>query len=166
MPTADPTLARRAVACAGWRWLPGMLASIRTKRGHTPARVLDVDDRGIPTRWRYDDVSGLATTRGVESGYGSPGWCEDVWSEARPDFDDPATLVCLLALAREAWGDPTLCAIWTDAYGGGWAPAMRNWAGWHYAVLPWDDPTTYGSLWRTEAAALVAALEAAPGVRL
>jgi hypothetical protein len=33
------------------------------------------------------------------------------WSDALPDLTDPATLGCLLALVREAWQDPYLCAV-------------------------------------------------------
>lgn len=74
------TLEQRAVACARWRWVEGMLAvkhGLRSRvsaeyRGHLhqPAGI---------TAWRSDSV---------------------------PDLADPATLGCLLALVREAWGDP------------------------------------------------------------
>lgn len=72
------TLEQRAVACARWRWVEGMLAvkhGLRSRvsaeyRGHLhqPAAV---------TAWRSDSV---------------------------PDLADPATLGCLLALVREAHG--------------------------------------------------------------
>ena len=52
-----------------------------------------------------------------------------------PDLRDPATVGCLLAMVREAWGDPTLCTRFADGvWNGGYS---------------------------TEAEALVAALEAA-----
>jgi|DEB19_MinimDraft_3_1074340.scaffolds.fasta_scaffold13252_6 hypothetical protein len=69
-------LARRAVACRGWRWMPGML----TSHG---ARCLGSDlwvDRGQRVAVYADPNEGEA-----------------------PDLDDPATLGCLLALVREAW---------------------------------------------------------------
>lgn len=73
-----------------------------------------------------------------------------------PDLEDPATLGCLLALAREAWephrgSDYIASTIHT---GSGWGVGARYGPeGLTVIVLP-----TY----ETEAAALVAALEAAP----
>ena len=68
-----------------------------------------------------------------------------------PDLTDPATLGCLLALVREAWGDP-------EAHlalgGGGWVLMSGE-----SRVADVVYPSPAG---RTEAAALVAALEAAP----
>lgn len=67
-----------------------------------------------------------------------------------PDLSDPATLGCLLALVREAWKHPMSFLYWNDG----------NW---------FFDPQDGGSFeptphprGRTEAEALVAALEAAP----
>lgn len=127
-------LARRAVACKHWRWLPGM-------------RCVD-------------------TTTGMSWRRSPLGWQEQVedvgeWQDRRLrgevpvpiasglDLTDPATLGCLLALVREAWGDPSLCA---------------NDAG-HYDLMFWhvytgDRNVSVGC--QTEAEALVAALEAAP----
>jgi hypothetical protein len=74
------------------------------------------------------------------AGGGDVGW------RCVPDLSDPATVVgCLLALVREAWGDPAAHAV-PDG-------------DWHvYGDMP---ETEYGT-GDTEAAALVAALEAAP----
>jgi hypothetical protein len=65
-----------------------------------------------------------------------------------PDLTDPATLGCLLALVRQAWGDSSL------------SPNPFT-AGWEYA---WAGHGTSGpcGYWPTEAEALVAALESAP----
>ena len=63
-----------------------------------------------------------------------------------PDLSDPATLGCLLALVREAWEDPCICTA-VDNTGAGWW--VDGWQSSH-------------DLHPTEAAALVAALEAAP----
>jgi len=68
-------LGRRAVACRAWRWMPGMLARYS---GDAWYRVREVDTvalrRILPPNPR----------------------------SAWPDFRDPATLGCLLALVGEA----------------------------------------------------------------
>ena len=115
-------LARRAVACDGWRWMRGM--------ADTDGRMfLEYGDCGEAAwLWTADE--------------------EPIWLpvEGRiPDLTDPATLGCLGALVREAWGDPLICTA-TDNTGAGW------WV---------DGCDVPGSLYATEAAALVAALEAA-----
>jgi hypothetical protein len=69
-------------------------------------------------------------------------------ARAVPDLTDPATLGCLLALVRESWG---VCVhVAPDT-------------GWHVrrAVLPNGSTINLGIVEATEAAALVAALEAA-----
>ena len=112
-------LARRAVACPRWRWMPGML------------------------RLRY--APGMAD-HGKREGRVK---AREDWSYA-PDFADPATLGCLLALVREAWSEPLLSVAWA---GGGWYVVQRVRHG--VDALRWIDAAT-------EAEALVAALEAAP----
>ncbi len=62
-----------------------------------------------------------------------------------PDISDPATLGCVLALVREAWGDSAAHAV-PDG-------------DWH---IYGDMPETEYAIGDTEAEALVAALEAAP----
>lgn len=116
-------LARRAVACQGWRWMPGMLAVEWAAPGMslTGGRPVRVDER----------------------------WHEvGVWL---PDLSDPATLGCLLALVREAWGDPALCVL------------MELHGGWCWSVGRGEAATALrGQGATTEAEALVVALEAAP----
>jgi hypothetical protein len=98
-------LARRAVACRHWRWLPGM-------------QTLPLPAYGLP------------------------------------DLSDPATVGALLALVREAWGDPG-ASVWHDR---------------RVSVWSWMADGCIHGVWRpsdadgyeTEAEALVAALEAAP----
>ncbi len=71
-----------------------------------------------------------------------------------PDLTDPATLGCLLQLVRDAWGDPRLVAIYCE-------PAHPGQSeGW--AVQSADNRLSVaGENYENEAAALVAALEAA-----
>ena len=102
-------LARRAVACSKWRWMPGMFAVEQAVPGMAlSARPVRVDDY----------------------------WHEvGVWL---PDFTDPATLGCLLALYENT-----------------------------RTTLTCPDPVytyaaAYGLLHPRTVEALVAALEAAP----
>ena len=118
-------LAKRAVACKGWRWMRGMTSM----EGGTFIAYTDCDeafwlmhpDDGCdaePVAWRL------------------------------PDLSDPATLGCLLALVREAWGNPTLHVV---CAGGSVELGV-----WH---ARWGTSSRRGA---TEAEALVRALEAAP----
>jgi hypothetical protein len=75
-------------------------------------------------------------------------------ASAFPDFTDAATLGCLLALVREAWGDPTIVTAATLELGG-----VRGWVAECWAP---QSPLHTLTPRPTEAAALVAALEAAP----
>lgn len=117
------TLARRAVACRGWKWLPGMAT-------YTPVpytsphlgRILS-GENDIFHLWRDETI---------------------------PRLRDPATLGCLLALVREAWGDPH-ASVWYDSEY--WQSGNRwSWHAKEQSLVDYD----------TEAEALVAALEAAP----
>ncbi len=117
---AKVNLARRAVACKRWRWMPGMLTIDGDRMSD---RDIDVDVRiGL-----YDG--------------------------ALPDLDDPATLGCLLALVREAWGDVRIVCEWHARERGSIVTGAVT-SGTRGAMLPF----TGGH----EAEALVAALEAAP----
>ena len=80
-------LAKRAVACKHWRWMPRM-----------------VDTTGL-TFVEYADCGEAAWLSVADDG------CEWLPVEGRlPDLDDPATLGCLLALVEAAWGMPV--AAW------------------------------------------------------
>jgi hypothetical protein len=127
-------LSRRAVACKRWRWMPGMLALDSCNEEH-PARVIDARRSVV-----YEDNDG-AIREGVVSR-------SDV-----PDLTDPATLGCLLALVREAWGDDRVSSVANTVYG-------------TRMILMPDDAAPEGERLigcsTTEAEALVIALEAAP----
>jgi hypothetical protein len=134
-------LGKRAVACDGFRWMPGMLDTdgARVTRVSTPYLYL-VEDDGA-------DECALFQIRFMDM----------------PDLRDPATIGCLLQLVREAWPGkggrpnkylrPLYAAIETaDGHRQGWFVAgidRRDRVG---VLVP--HPTA------TEAQALVAALEA------
>jgi len=110
-------LAKRAVACKGWRWMPGMLHG-----------TLVGDE--LQLRYRVGDLTLYLDADRV------------------PDLTDPATLGCLLALVREAWGEPTYLPTCLDVHDEAWVVNPP---------IPWRQ-TRYESY----ASVLVAALEAAP----
>ena len=88
-------LAKRAIACKHWRWMPGMLA---------------MNDWRVLWSWPSGTVnvgcSGSSEDRITPDG---PLWY--------PDLTDPATLGCLLALVREALGCDCAIRRWSH----GWA---------------------------------------------
>ena len=128
-------LARRAVACKGWRWMPGMLiVDAHGVRGY----VVDIAPLPDPGAW-VANRAGVAWLSAEEMG------------RCLPDLSHPATPPCLLALVREAWDDPHAHAAATFE-----GPTCTGWRVWLSRNL---------SLWfegSTEAEALVVALERAP----
>ena len=145
-------LARRAVACRGWRWMVGMRTVHDPEYGVTGVPqtwVLPVSDGGlIDVGQHYQRRGPFAAALGQCVPGGGLG-------TRLPDLTDPATLGCLLALVREAWGS-NRCFVRRDP---SWfmlcptppAEAARIGHG-------WSGPFTGD----TEAEALVAALEASP----
>jgi hypothetical protein len=128
-------LARRAVACKHWRWLPGMNTHADIGCGIAEMRILHNEHRD----YLGDD----------ELSFGSVSMSS---TNALPDLTDAATLGCLLHLVREAWGEPG-------------ANASRDACGpWYVEWWCMETGTrrviAFGHA--TEASALVAALEAAP----
>jgi hypothetical protein len=117
-------LAKRAVACKHWAWMQGMLTTSEMRVvsvGHASLIVLD------------DEFDLVEITDG----------------KAIPNLDDPATLGCLLALVREAWGDTLAVCI------------PRSHTNWEVRLVPLHG-WTHCAWGNSEIEALVAALEAAP----
>ena len=154
-------LAKRAVVCKGWRWMPGMLSRCSTDTRRAVYRWL-VDLRLEPAM-RGLDTRHYGLVCIVQDKHGRP--CRNVATlqpgpDDLPDLSDPATLGCLLALVREAWGPDTHLRLWASP-----APDMSG-----KDRSKWEPVDGLGRrlvagprvLCATEAEALVAALEAAP----
>lgn len=141
-------LARRAKACPRWRWMPGMLVM------SDPTAVPRVIGSPI---WP-SDLRARVTSAVLGRWFGVGQFCVDHpdaehetmsgddLPRTLPDLTDPATLGCLLAIVREAWGGDVLI-VCPQHFAGKWVIDLPN-----GEVLSE----------RTEAEALVAALEAAP----
>jgi len=115
MVNRDLELARRAVACKHWRWMPGML--------------VDSDHHGS---WRLYESGPHLSACGVRGGFVAA-WdaiADAQGMDAYPALDDPCTLGALLALVREAW--PSTFVMPYDKKPGWWVAIMP--AG------PWPDP--------------------------
>jgi hypothetical protein len=125
MTEAQVELAKRAVACKGWHWMPGMLALPSEGMISTPVRLTEESD-----------------------------WPHDVGLRL-PDLTDPATVGCLLALVREAWGDHA------TSFANKYEKPTWVWSVYDGRVSS-DDYGHEFAKGSTEAEALVAALEAAP----
>jgi len=108
MSTQVTELARRAVACKGWRWMPGM----RVLRTTHPV----VQERGgpvvVPVRLMDSSTNaeeiGGTTLHGdlIDAGHAVVHGHHRV-ADMLPDLTDPATVGCLVALVREVRNEPT-----------------------------------------------------------
>lgn len=102
MVTELEQLARRAVACKHWRWMPGMLAVHHEGYGNNglDGRIIEIDDTKGPMWIGWGDIY-LPLLEG-----------------SLPDLSDPATVGCLLALVREITGKPYLFSSNQEEYWG------------------------------------------------
>ena len=136
-------LGRRAVACKGWRWMPGM-RTVYMEGGcdYEPGQAFRRTD------W-LECVEPYKEPRYFHNG--------NIWYGARddglPDLSDPATLGCLLALVRKAWGGD-FERVWLE-----WYPPLSRWGIQGANAGAWSILLASGP---NEAGALVAALESAP----
>ena len=132
-------LGRRAVACKGWRWMPGMRATLSS------GLVVRLGEHDEGSLWHAILAGGATCTVDMRH----PSYT------VAPDLNDVATLGCLLALVRKAWGDPRLVAIYCE-------PAHPGQSeGWAVQTADNRLPVAGGD-YGGEAEALVAALGAAP----
>ena len=125
-------LGRRAVACKRWRWMPGMLVV------YPPSVSAELERK----EWPFKGIKVTVHFRHTERD-------EEPYTGTRPDLTDPATLGCLLALVREAWGR----GVYLLPDGGWYVKGAR---------LKDGASVNLGICAASEEEALVAALEAAP----
>ena len=148
--SASLDLARRAVACRKWRWMPGMLDAARGR----VAEVVDIEDMHDG---RERQMALVVPSEGPQR-VGPPRAVRSYFIEQldAPDLDDPATLGCLEnALVPEAWGGDVFVSVDTHRVPDG---RIRT-----VVIIDSDgeqDPGEWAA-W-SKAEALVAALEAAP----
>ena len=145
MTEAQTALSRRAVACRGWRWSPGM---------RTLGNMRVIHD---PDRWP-DRPCAIREGGWIDTSPPRP------LGDALPDLQDPATLGCLLALVREALKAPTTHVLLSF---GAWyierdAQDGSEDSEWLHVDGVWGCGSAAIIKANTEAEALVAALEAAP----
>ncbi len=128
------TPSERVVACKYFRWMPGMLCIWPNGNEYRVAQTNSVDGiRPLPN-------------------YPSNGWGNDYPNKTlgHPNLSDPATVGCLMQLVREAWRQEGISTWCADGYWGVHSPFLTM-------GFPYRDAE-----FNTEAAAIVAALEAAP----
>lgn len=139
-------LARRAVASPKWKWLPGMLGWRTTHYGEQVCVrfVESVESQELLDPRIYE--RNPSKTPIMPSGHAVvDGWMEV--STILPDLRDPATLGCVLALLRQTWGDD----VWVQR-------ELDD----EYDCYRISDGQFISYAGKTEAEALVTALEAAP----
>jgi len=132
-------IARAFVECSPWQWLPGM-RMLHSIMG--PARVRSTTDQGVWVVKEKNLASGFRVERDGNI----------------PDVTDPATLGCILQVARDAMGDPGLHLRCTLPY----VPSYT-------AASPWAVYSGRGQRLSdrhdSEAESLLQVLQAAPEVK-
>ena len=93
-------LAKRAVACKGWRWMPGMRATLSS------GLVVRLGEHDEGSLWLAIVAGGATCTVDMRH----PSYT------VAPDLTDAATLGCLLALVREVRAAPR-AGVWLSSNG-------------------------------------------------
>lgn len=122
------SLARRAVACRRWRWMPGMRDTSGRRYKKTGEDAVSLYNEGPHVEWPSD---------GNDAVFGSPA----------PDLTDAATVGCLLALVREAYRQPRIVVV---PLGNGW---WKTWARYSRDYSPHAGATEAAALVRALEAA-------------
>jgi hypothetical protein len=147
-------LAKRAVSCKAWRWMPGMLVfsdpkSVPQVFGQPPPAADSILRARIQSVVLGRFFGSYDYTVDYPDAEGEPCNSSDFFN-ALPDLADPATIGCLLHLVREHWGDGGAHTRRLYRYGGG-----EQWVCCSPSVV-YPTLKTHGA---TEAEALVKALE-------
>ena len=125
-------ISEKLIKSKHFRWMPGM-------RTLGDWRIINVDADGVEVVTDLGEVV-LFHTGDLP-----------LIASSLPDLSDPATLGCLLSLAREAWVDPTASTAATREVGG-----TRGWI-----MDCWDPKSPLNGIgpFKSEAEVLVKALE-------
>jgi hypothetical protein len=109
MTTALTAAAKRLITLPGFRWMPGM---VDTEGRRFVGDTETAEPLSIFVEWLVDVARG-----GERAPY------------ALPDLTDPATLGCVLAMVREAYGDPGVGAVLSTSLAEGEPTWWLIWAG-------------------------------------